>query len=80
MDQLQDELSAIDAPESIARRLVTSIAVALQASLLVRHAPNVVADAFCASRIDGDWRGAFGTLPGSMDFDAIISRAAPIAH
>ena len=45
-----------------ARRLVEDLAVALQASLLVRHAPPAVADAFCAARL-GDGGRAFGTLP-----------------
>ena len=40
------------------------MALALQGSLLVRYADPAVADAFCASRLDGDWGRAFGTLPG----------------
>ncbi len=47
-----------------ARRLVERMALTLQASLLVRHAPAAVADAFCATRLGGDWGHAFGTLPG----------------
>ena len=39
------------------------MALVLQGSLLVRHAPAAVADAFCASRLAGDWGHAFGTLP-----------------
>ena len=35
----------------------------LQASLLVRHSPADVADAFVASRLANDWGGVFGTLP-----------------
>jgi putative acyl-CoA dehydrogenase len=58
------------------RRIVEKLALALQASLLVRHAPAPVADAFCASRLAGDWGGAFGTLPASTDFGAIIERNA----
>ena len=47
------------------RRLVERLA--LQGSLLVRHAPAAVADAFCASRLAGDWGHAFGTLPRGLD-------------
>ena len=47
----------------------------LQASLLVRNAPAAVADAFCASRLDGGPRGAYGTLPPSVDAEAIVDRA-----
>ena len=42
-------------PEFEARRVVSDLAVALQASLLVRNAPAAVSDAFCASRLDGVW-------------------------
>jgi putative acyl-CoA dehydrogenase len=57
-----------------ARRLVEDMAVALQASLLVRHAPAAVADAFCASRL-GDGGRVFGTLPAGVDVAAIAERA-----
>ena len=57
------------------RRLVSQIALAVQAALLVRHAPAVVADAFCASRLDGDWAPTFGTLQAAADTAAIIEYA-----
>ncbi|MFI6407375.1 acyl-CoA dehydrogenase family protein [Streptomyces sp. NPDC050548] len=66
-----------EATETGARRLVEQMALTLQASLLVRHAPAAVADAFCATRLGGDWGNAFGTLPDSADLGAILSRALP---
>jgi putative acyl-CoA dehydrogenase len=60
-----------------ARRLVELMALVLQGSLLVRHAPAAVADAFCATRLGGDWGHAFGTLPASADVDGILERALP---
>ncbi|GHF31900.1 acyl-CoA dehydrogenase family protein [Streptomyces fumanus] len=60
-----------------ARRLVELMALTLQASLLVRHAPPAVADAFCASRLGGDWGHSFGTLPEGADLDAVLGRALP---
>lgn len=60
-----------------ARRLVEHMALVLQGSLLVRHGHPAVADAFCASRLDGDWGVAFGTLPSGVDTAAIIARGAP---
>ncbi|MFJ7342877.1 acyl-CoA dehydrogenase family protein [Streptomyces sp. NPDC101110] len=60
-----------------ARRLVEQMALTLQASLLVRHAPAAVADAFCATRLGGDWGHAFGTLPHTADLDTIVERALP---
>ena len=65
------------AAETGARRLVEQMALTLQASLLVRHAPAAVADAFCATRLGGDWGHAFGTLPDSADLDTILARALP---
>ncbi len=60
-----------------ARRLVERLALALQASLLVRHAPAEIADAFCASRLAGDGGRAFGTLPPGTDFKTILERVLP---
>jgi putative acyl-CoA dehydrogenase len=61
-----------------ARRVVEGMALALQGSLLVRHAPAAVADAFCASRLGGDGGLEYGTLPPSVDFGAIIERHRPV--
>ncbi|KOV70371.1 acyl-CoA dehydrogenase [Streptomyces sp. AS58] len=65
------------ATASSARRLVELMALTLQASLLVRHAPPAVADAFCATRLGGDWGHSFGTLPDAADLDTILDRALP---
>ena len=67
-----------DAPEEAnARRLAQDVALAVQAALLHQHAPGFVFDAFCASRLAGDWGQAFGTLPSGCDVDAIVRRAMP---
>ena len=58
-----------------ARRIVEAIAVALQASLMERHALPEAADAFYASRLEGDWGRAFGTLPPTTRCEP-IRRAA----
>jgi len=63
--------------EADARRVAEEMTLVLQASLLVRHAPAAVADAFCATRLSGDWGRAFGTLPSGLDLEAILDRAAP---
>jgi putative acyl-CoA dehydrogenase len=62
-------------PQWQARGLVEDLGLALQGSLLVRHAPPAVADAFCASRLAGESGHVFGTLPPGVDAEAIISRA-----
>ena len=58
-----------------ARHLVERLAMALQASLLVRHAPSAVSDAFCAGRLGPDAGVAYGTLPRGTDTSAILGRA-----
>ncbi len=60
-----------------ARRLVERLAILLEAGLLLRHAPEPVASAFCASRLGDAWRGSFGTLPANTDFETILRRAWP---
>ncbi|WP_236790572.1 acyl-CoA dehydrogenase family protein [Amycolatopsis sp. GM8] len=73
--RLRKELSDVDEIQFRARRLVEMMALVLQGSLLVRYAPAAVSDAFCASRLGGDWGIAFGTLPSTVDTKAIIERA-----
>jgi putative acyl-CoA dehydrogenase len=72
------QLGDLDQIESRARRLVERMALALQGSLLVRYGDPRVADAFCATRIEGDWGYAFGTLPAGTDCAAIVERHAPL--
>jgi putative acyl-CoA dehydrogenase len=61
-----------------ARRVVESMALALQGSLMVRYAPRAVADAFCASRLAGDRGHVFGTLPAGLELGAIVERHRPL--
>jgi putative acyl-CoA dehydrogenase len=60
-----------------ARRVVERLAIALQAALLLQHAPAPVADAFVAARLAGDGGLHYGTLPAGTDVGAIIERHAP---
>jgi putative acyl-CoA dehydrogenase len=60
-----------------ARHVVERMALALQASLLVRSAPAFVADAFCASRLAPEGSFNYGALPRGVDVAAIIERATP---
>jgi putative acyl-CoA dehydrogenase len=73
--ELDADIDAADEPG--ARRLVERLALRLQASLLVRHAPAEVADAFCATRLGGEGGRAYGTLPRSIDTAAIVERHRP---
>jgi len=77
--ELKGEFADPETLEARARRVVESMAVCLQGSLLVRYAPAPVADAFCASRLGRDGGLEYGTLPPGSDFGAIIDRTLPAA-
>jgi putative acyl-CoA dehydrogenase len=59
-----------------ARRIAGLLALCLQGSLLLRHAPSAVADAFCASRLGGSGGGVLGTLPTTAAVAKIVERAS----
>jgi putative acyl-CoA dehydrogenase len=65
-------------PQFEARRVVEELALGLQGSLLVRHAPTAVSDAFCASRLGCEGGRVYGTLPPGVRAEEIIDRALPI--
>jgi putative acyl-CoA dehydrogenase len=77
VSRLEESLRKTDELEVGARKLVERMALALEGSLLVRHAPAAVADAFCASRLTEGSSATIGTLPAGLDFKAIIDRATP---
>nr|WP_275404025.1 acyl-CoA dehydrogenase family protein [Pseudonocardia acidicola] len=74
--ELRSELRARE--ERRARRLAEMLALCLQGSLLLRHAPEEVASAFVSSRFlpDGPWRTA-GTLPAEAHTQALLERVSP---
>jgi putative acyl-CoA dehydrogenase len=74
LNRLERDLT-VPPEEVAARRIAECLALALQASLLIRHSIAPVADAFCASRLANDSGHAFGTLPQRTNFRAIIDRA-----
>ena len=67
---------AADPAEQAARRLAESMAVTLQASLLIRHGHPAVADAFAATRLGTEGGRAYGTLPSGTRVREIMPRAA----
>jgi putative acyl-CoA dehydrogenase len=71
------EFTDLEAIEPRARRVVERMALCLQGSLLVRHAPPAVANAFCAARLAGDAGLHYGTLPPGADTAAIVARHTP---
>jgi putative acyl-CoA dehydrogenase len=75
--QLRAELGDGEEPEYRARSVTALAALCLQGSLLVRHAPPEVADAFCATRLAAGGGRAYGTLPRGVDCAAIVERHRP---
>jgi len=76
--QLQNDFADISDFQYRARNLVDRMALAMQASLLIRNAPSAVADAFCASRLESNGGMNYGNLPSGTDAAAIIKRATPV--
>jgi putative acyl-CoA dehydrogenase len=76
IDSVRDAL--VQAPdEHCARHLVETMALALQGSLLVRHGPPAVADAFCLTRLAAHPGSSYGATDANLDTDAILARAMP---
>ncbi|NHZ32618.1 isovaleryl-CoA dehydrogenase [Massilia rubra] len=76
-ERLLAELEGPQGDEYGARRLAERIVIAVQAALLLRHAPAFVSAAFIASRVAAGVGGAFGRLPAGVDCAAILARALP---
>jgi putative acyl-CoA dehydrogenase len=77
LSELRDELRDPDDAEHRARSVACLAARCLQASLLVRYAPSEIADAFCATRLEGSGGRVYGTLPRGADCAAIVERHRP---
>ncbi len=76
---LDTELGDPDDLPLRARRIAGLLALCLQGSLLLRFAPDTVADAFCASRLGGDRAAVLGTLPPGVAVRRIVDRATVTA-
>lgn len=74
---LPDEFAGADDLEFRARRIVEKTALVLQASCLLRQAPDFVAEAFCVSRLADNYLG-FGTLPSAVEANKIIDRSSSV--
>lgn len=73
---LRDDLGAGAIDEGNARAIVTRMALALQASEMLRHSDGAVAQRFVESRLGGHHAGVMGTLVAGADLRDIVSRAA----
>src|SRR3954468_16912076 len=78
LKRLAAELGDRDQLPLRARRIAGQLALCLQAALLLQHAPSAVADAFCATRLGGDWGAVLGTLPPGTPVAQLVDRAAVV--
>ena len=74
-ENLRRQLGDLETIAYRARKVAEDICLALQGSLLVRHGHPAVAEAFLATRLAGQWGGAFGTMPTGLDLAPILERA-----
>ena len=74
---LREHSSETAVPPCQARRFVERMALAWQASLLIRSDNAAVSDAFCASRLGEGASGLYGSLPRGVDCRALIERSMP---
>lgn len=80
LDELLSELTTCQntiPAAANARVFAEKLVIALQASLLIRHSPAYISDAFCKSRLGSRYSGAFGSLPSDTRLIDIIDRAMP---
>lgn len=70
------ELASLDPVQAQlrARSVAASMALGLQASLLLRTAPTAVAEAFLVARLGPERDLEYGSLPAGTDFGAILER------
>ena len=80
---LADRLSALEGQllrpalelESIARNVAGVLVLLAQVALLRRHAPQVVAEAYIASRLESRDGGVYGMNASPMALDSVLERA-----
>jgi len=72
--RMKSELADLNEDQYRLRTVVEKMALALQASLLLRHAPEPVSTVFCTGRLDGGSGHTYGMLPPGADCECLIDR------
>lgn len=75
LPEIKDEFAAAQELEFRARTIVEKLALGMQAAVLLKTAPDFVAEAFCLSRLSENRNLNFGTLPYGIKTEKIIERA-----
>jgi putative acyl-CoA dehydrogenase len=78
LSEIETSLKSGTLAEHDARRFTERLALLLQASLLIRHAPNFVSDAFSSARLGPEIRLSYGPLSDATHARDIINRALAI--
>ena len=71
-------MGAVQLEEGQARAITVRMALALQASEMLRRSDAEVAQRFIASRLGGESLGIIGTLAPGEDLRRIVARAAVV--
>jgi putative acyl-CoA dehydrogenase len=74
LQRVEADLQNADDAEVRARHIVENLALALQASVLLKTNESQIADAFIASRLADRRSGIYGTLPTGTRFRTLIDR------
>jgi len=74
---LENEFADLSNMEYRARHIVEKMGLAIQGSLLIQNDNQLIAEAFCASRLRDNGYLMYGTMPTDIDCKAIVDRATP---
>jgi putative acyl-CoA dehydrogenase len=77
VQRIEREFADTNHIEFRARRIVEDLGLALQSAILLQYGNAAVTEAFCASRLAGEQRLVFGTLPVGTKLETIIERSCP---
>ncbi|HEY6118248.1 MAG TPA: isovaleryl-CoA dehydrogenase [Candidatus Dormibacteraeota bacterium] len=77
VEEIKQEIANSAEIEFRARRIVNRMAVALEASLMLRYGDPVSAEYFCASRLSEGGGQMFGVLPKLDSLKSVIERHRP---
>ena len=77
VNTLKQDLNNTQDMEYRARQIAEKMGLALQASILLQSDNQLIADAFCLSRLNNNGYSLYGTLPKGIDCQAIVQRACP---
>jgi putative acyl-CoA dehydrogenase len=76
VESIGNRLTTATHDKYAARDLTEKLALALQASLMVRYSSPAMAEAFITSRLAGQHGHAFGTLRAGLSVDAVLEACA----